>query len=110
MIEEGNHKSKIIASIESYINEVKTYFVLENLDNLVKNGRLNKITGKLISVLGIKPIMGTDREGNIALFSHARGQNQIIEKMADTIEKVERQQRTKAWSLPTVIIPALQTN
>ena len=57
MIEEGNHKSKIIASIESYINEVKTYFVLENLDNLVKNGRLNKITGKLISVLGIKPIM-----------------------------------------------------
>ncbi len=90
MINEGCQKLKIIASIEKFINEMKIYFVLDNIDNLVKNGRLHKITGKLISVLNIKPIMGADGEGNIALFSHARGQNQIIEKMADTIEKSGR--------------------
>lgn len=90
MINEGFQKSKIISSIENFINEMKIYFVLDNIDNLVKNGRLNKITGKLISVLNIKPIMGVDGEGNITLHSHARGQNQIIEKMADTIEKSGR--------------------
>ncbi|UWG98791.1 DegV family protein [Dehalobacter sp. DCM] len=86
LIQDGIPKSGIISSIESFIAEMKTYFVLDNIDNLLKNGRLNKITGKLISVLNLKPIMGSDGHGNITLFSHARGQKQIIEKLADTIE------------------------
>lgn len=87
MLRSGDHKSKIISSIESFINEMKTYFVLDNMDNLVKNGRVNKIVGKLVSVLNIRPIMGSDGKGNIALFSHARGQNQILEKLVETIKK-----------------------
>lgn len=90
MIDAGMHKSKIITSIESFIQEMKTYFVLDNLDNLVKNGRMNKIAGKLISVLHIKPIMGSDGDGNIALYSHARGQKQIVEKLLHFIEKSGR--------------------
>ena len=87
MINEGIQKAKIISSIESFIRNMKTYFVLDSVDNLLKNGRLSRIKGTLISVLNIKPIMGSDGNGNIALFSHARGQNQIVEKMTQTIEK-----------------------
>jgi len=90
MINDGIHNSKIISSIEGFIKEMKTYFVLDNIDNLVKNGRLGKITGKLISVLNIKPIMGSDGDGNIALFSHARGQTQVVDRMSDTIGKSGR--------------------
>lgn len=90
MISDGIHNSKIVSSIESFIKEMKTYFVLDNIDNLVKNGRLGKIAGKIISALQIKPIMGSDGDGNIALFSHARGQNQIIDKLSDTIDKSGR--------------------
>lgn len=90
LIDEGYHKSEIISSLESFITKMKTYFVLENLDNLVKNGRMNKITGKILSFLHIRPILGSDGDGNIALFTQARGQNQIIEKLADTIEKSGR--------------------
>lgn len=86
MISSGIQKSEIISSIESFISGMKTYFALDSVDNLMKNGRLNKITGKLINVLHIRPIMGADGDGNIALFSHARGQNQVLEKLADTIE------------------------
>lgn len=93
MIKEGHQKSKIISSIEGFIKEMKTYFVLENIDNLLKNGRLNKITGKLISILNIKLIMGADKEGSIGLYSNARGQKQIIEKLANTIEKSGRDTR-----------------
>lgn len=93
MIKEGHQKSKIISSIEGFIKEMKTYFVLENIDNLLKNGRLNKITGKLISILNIKLIMGADKEGSIGLYSNARGQKQIIEKLANTIEKSGRETR-----------------
>lgn len=90
MIKAGIQKSEIIASIEGFIKQMKTYFVLENIDNLLKNGRMNKITGTLITMLGIKPIMSEDGDGNIALYSHARGEKQIIEKLTDTITKSDR--------------------
>lgn len=86
MINQGLQNSKIIASIEKFISEMKTFFVLDNIDNLLKNGRLNKIVGTVLSVLHIKPLMGSDKEGQIALYSHARGQNQIVDKLAETIK------------------------
>lgn len=90
LIKAGVQKAEIITSIEAFIKQMKTYFVIENIENLLKNGRMNKITGTMITILGIKPIMGEDGDGNIALFSHARGEKQIIEKMADTIKQSGR--------------------
>lgn len=87
MIDAGFHKDRIIVSIESFIQGMKTYFVLDDIDNLLKNGRLNKVVGKLIFLLNIKPVMGADKDGHISLHDQARGQKQIIRKLADTIEK-----------------------
>ncbi|HOV69100.1 MAG TPA: DegV family protein [Clostridia bacterium] len=91
LLAEGMARLKIIQTVENFIREMKTYFVLDNIDNLLKNGRLNRIKGSIIQVLNIKPIMGSDGDGNIALYSKARGQNQIIETMADTIKKSGRE-------------------
>lgn len=87
MIQAGLQKSKIVTAIEDFIRNMKTYFVLDSVDNLLKNGRLNKLTGKLISTLNIKPLMGSDGDGNIALFSYARTPAQILNKLVATIEK-----------------------
>jgi DegV family protein with EDD domain len=90
MIKEGKNKSAIVDHIENFISQMKTYFVLEIIDNLTKNGRIGKVKGKLISVLGIMPIMGSDGDGSIALFSHARGEKQIVEKLTELISKSGR--------------------
>ena len=90
LLRAGLQKTTIIETVENFINQMKTYFVIENIDNLLKNGRIGKITGKIISILNIKPIMGSDGDGHIALFAHARGEHQIIQKLADTIEKSNR--------------------
>jgi DegV family protein with EDD domain len=90
MIRSGLQKSAIIEIVESFIQQMKTYFVIENIDNLLKNGRINKITGKIISILNVKPIMGSDGDGNIALFSHARSESQIIGKLAETVKQSSR--------------------
>jgi DegV family protein with EDD domain len=87
MVEAGCERTAIITEVEAFIKRMKTYFVLESLDNLMKNGRMGKVTGKLLSVLSIKPIMGSDGDGNIALYSHGRGQKQIIERLTDAIDK-----------------------
>ncbi len=91
MLRAGLQRAAIVPAVERLIKQMKTYFVLESLDNLVKNGRLHKITAKLISVIGIRPIMGSDGDGNIAFFSHARGEKQIVEKLANTVEESGRE-------------------
>src|SRR5690606_27308479 len=49
----GLAKSDIISRTEDFIKHMKTYFVLDNIDNLMKNGRLSKVKGKLINMLNI---------------------------------------------------------
>ena len=87
----GISKEQIIKSINSFIDNMKTYFVLERHDNLIKNGRLNKITGRIINALNIKLIMGADGNGNIALFAKPRGTKQMIEKLLSFIKNSGRQ-------------------
>ncbi len=86
LIRDGLAKSEIIQCIENFIKEIRTFFVLDNIDNLLKNGRLNRITATIISTLHIRPIMGADGDGNISLFSHVQGWKQVVKKLADTIE------------------------
>lgn len=81
----GLSKSQIIQKTQKFIDEMKTYFVLDNYDNLLKNGRLSRVQGALIQILNIKLIMGADGDGNIALFKKARGIKQMITNLMDMI-------------------------
>lgn len=89
-IHEGLQKSEIIQRVENFIKTMSTFFVLDNIDNLYKNGRLNRITATIINTLHIRPIMGADRDGNISLHSHVQGWKQVVKKLADTIETTGR--------------------
>ena len=86
LILEGLPRLDIIERVEAFIDNMKTFFVLDNVDNLLKNGRLNRITGTIISKLHIRPILGADKNGDISLFSHVQGWKQAIKKLADTIQ------------------------
>lgn len=77
--------TEIIRKMEEFINGMKTFFVLENLDNLIKNGRMSLVAARIASVLGIRPILGSDSNGNIALYSKARGADAAMNKLASTI-------------------------
>lgn len=86
-MEESLPYQEIAERARAFADTMKTYFVLDSVENLVKNGRMNKVVGTLVQVLGVKPIMGADGEGNIALFGHARGRRQILEKMAGLVKE-----------------------
>jgi DegV family protein with EDD domain len=85
LVEQKLDKAEIINAVEEFISGMKTFFVLENLDNLLKNGRMSKLAVKLTTLLGIRPILGSDGNGNIALFSKARGAAASIEQLCKTI-------------------------
>jgi len=84
-INQGLEKSEIIRKTEELIGSMRTLFVLENLDNLVKNGRMSRITGLIAGALHIRPILGADENGNIALYSKAKGSRRAMERLAEMI-------------------------
>ncbi len=81
--EEGTHSFQdIVAKLEEYKKEMNTYFVLDNLDTLRKNGRLTGVKALVASTLNIKPVMGA-AEGIIIQHSQAIGIKKGLKKMVE---------------------------
>ena len=83
--EKGMEFSEVDETVENYINTQNTYFVLENLETLRKNGRLSNLKAFVASALKIKPVMGATPEGTIIQLDQARGMNKALVKMVDYI-------------------------
>ena len=62
-----------------------TYFVLESLDNLRKNGRLSAVKALVATALNIKPVMGATDQGVIIQLGQARGMQKALRQMAETV-------------------------
>ena len=83
--EAGYSFEKVIETVEAYIADQHTFFVLDNLETLRKNGRLSKVKALVASALKIKPVMGSTDEGAICQLDQARGMNKALVKMAQNI-------------------------
>lgn len=78
---------EVVAETEAYIEQQHTYFVLDNLDTLRKNGRLSRIKAFMASALKIKPVMGSTPEGAIAQLDQTRGANKALKLMCTIAAK-----------------------
>lgn len=76
----------VVEKINAFRDGLKTKFVLESLDTLRKNGRLNGIQAILASALNIKPVMGATPEGTICKIDQARGITKAVSLMAKCVE------------------------
>lgn len=82
--EQGKSFEEIVELVELFRDEMKTYFVLDNLDTFRKNGRLTGIKAIGVSKLNIKPIMYA-LDGVVAQKSQAIGSKKALHKMADIL-------------------------
>lgn len=85
LVKEKLSNLEIVETVENYISEMKTFFILESLDNLIKNGRISKTKGLIASVLNFKPIMGSDEDGNIRLVENHRGTKKSFNRLVEII-------------------------
>lgn len=81
--EEGFSFQEIMEKIEQYVKEMRTYFVLENLETLRKNGRLSKVKALVASTLNIKPLMAGDN-GSIVQLGQGIGMKKALAKLVET--------------------------
>lgn len=92
--EAGLSFAEITGKIEQYVKEMNTYFVLENLETLRKNGRLSKVKAFVASTLNIKPLMGADN-GNIVQLGQGIGMKKALAKLADAVVSNAKNAETK---------------
>lgn len=90
LLRSGMHRDGIIETVTRFIDNMKTYFVLENYDNLQKNGRMSKVAASLVSLLNIKLIAGSDGNGEIAVYEKCLGEDSMIERLPGLIAKSGR--------------------
>ena len=83
--ERGMTFKEVVAAVEAYIEEQHTYFVLETLETLRKNGRLTGLKAIAATVLNIKPVMGATPKGEICQLGQARGIKKALKNMVDCV-------------------------
>ncbi|KDR96177.1 EDD domain protein, DegV family [Peptoclostridium litorale DSM 5388] len=85
LLDQNLEGGEIVQRVEQYIGGMKTLFILESLDTLIKAGRISRIAGIIGTALSIKPIMGADEHGNIYLVEKARGSKKAFKRLVELI-------------------------
>ena len=78
--------TEVVKRITAYRDELRTYFVLDNLETLRKNGRLVGIKAIVAGALNIKPVMSAVK-GSIVQKSQAIGIKKALTRMVETVIK-----------------------
>jgi len=78
---------QIIEYSNKLIKNNQSYFVVDDLNYLVKNGRLSNAKGFLGTIFKIKPILEIDKEGYIKSLQKVRTYQKAIDTMIDLILK-----------------------
>ena len=71
----------VVDEVSRYITSMTTYFVLEDLDHLRKNGRLTGALALVTEALRIKLLMGATPEGQIKKVGQALSVKQALTRM-----------------------------
>ena len=78
---------EVLAGLEAYRQHTDISFMLESVDNLVKNGRISKLVGSMIGLLGIRLIGQKTAEGKIELANKSKGTKRAMKSVAEEMMK-----------------------
>ena len=82
--EEGLSFAEVVERGEEYKRNLHTYFVLDNLETLRKNGRMSNVKAFVAATLKIKPVMSAI-EGAIIQKGQAIGIRKALDKLCDML-------------------------
>lgn len=83
----GMEFARVVQEVEEFKKTMQTFFVLESLDSLKKNGRLTGIKAVLTTTLNIKPVMCSTRIGTIEKAAQCRGFEKALVKMVELLNE-----------------------
>ena len=78
---------EIVNDIEEYRKHTHLSFILYSIDNLVKNGRVNKIVGAALGVLGIKIVGRASAEGTFQPINKIRSKEKVYSSLIKEMQE-----------------------
>lgn len=94
MANEGKSVKEILEYSNFLIENNQTYFLVDNLMYLVRNGRLNGAMGFVGTVIKIKPILNINKDGKIVTFekikTHKKALERAIELVSNDLDKCKK--------------------
>ncbi|HBQ24980.1 MAG TPA: hypothetical protein DD791_01180 [Syntrophomonas sp.] len=90
MFAQGRTMTEVIEEVERIKIQQEIYFIVDNLEYLVRGGRLRKSSGLIGNLLQLKPVL-TVKEGKLELFDKVRTSSRAIKLMIQQVEK------NKSW-------------
>lgn len=92
MAQQGKSPEEILARLEDIKQSVKAYFMVDDLTNLQKGGRLSNAQALIGSMLKIKPILHMV-EGEILPFEKIRTRKKAISRIMGMLEEDAQQKK-----------------
>lgn len=86
-IQKGSEFEDVVSYAEKFLKKTKVMFALSSFDNLIKNGRMSKITGFIAKKLGMWGIGIGSEEGKIVMESKVRGTKKAVEELIANMKK-----------------------
>lgn len=81
LINDSNNFDTVCKELEAYTKKTGLAFVLESLDNLAKNGRVNPIIAKAVGLLGIRIVGKASAKGDLQQLDKPRGADKAYKKV-----------------------------
>ena len=87
LIKKGLSFDEVVSEMKKYQENSKLIFVLEKVDNLVKNGRLNKFAAAVVGLLNMRMVGEASNEGTLHLLHKVRGEKKAVSSVVDEMIK-----------------------
>ncbi len=98
-VKEGKQIQEIVSLLQEKINKVLTYISIDNLDNLVKGGRVKRTAGLIGGLLNIK-ILAKLEENELVPVEKVRGKKKLAQATIERLSKDIASRSIKTISLP----------
>lgn len=102
MAQSGSSVEEILEKTQYLIENSHAYFVVDNLQYLVKNGRLTGAQGFLGGLLKIKPLLELDKEGRIVSKEKIKTHRKAVERGLELLlSEIDENDKVKVLVLHT---------
>ncbi|GEK90488.1 DegV family protein [Alkalibacterium kapii] len=90
LAKKGLSVNEIIEKLDEIKKETEIYFIVDDLTNLIKGGRLSRAAGGVATALKIKPVL-TFRGGEIVVWDKIRTKKKALKKIETLLEESIRE-------------------
>lgn len=85
----GQSLEQVVALIKSLVPKVKTYFLVDDLNHLMRGGRISKTAALMGSLVNIKPVIAVKGDGRLDSVAKVRGKKKTqTEVVRMTLEDI----------------------